>query len=136
MKITKQILSLILALVLVLGLLPATAFATDAADVVYLSISFDSNYIDDKNGDPIAYVPVSLADIEAIDLTAYGLDNMLYDADGDGDYEATALQLLLQLGQGMLYICPLALTVITLTTKTAIPLLMFLYLCPQSKPST
>ena len=95
MKITKKILSMILALVLVLGLLPATAFATGAADVVYLSISFDSNYIDDKNGDPIAYVPVPMSAIEAIDLTEYGLDEMLFDADGDGEYETTALQLLI-----------------------------------------
>ena len=95
MRTTKKILSMILAFVLVLGLLPATAFATGAEDVVYLSISFDSNYIDDKNGNPIAYVPVPLSKIEAIDLTEYGLDNMLYDADGDGDYETTALQLLI-----------------------------------------
>ena len=95
MKTVKKILSMILALVLVLGLLPATAFATGAADVVYLSISFDSNYIDDKNGDPIAYVPVPMSAIEAIDLTEYGLDEMLFDADSDGEYETTSLQLLI-----------------------------------------
>ena len=95
MKIVKKILSMILSLVLVLGLLPATVFATGASDVVYLSISFDSNYIDDKNGDPIAYVPVPMSAIEAIDLTEYGLDEMLFDADGDGEYETTALQLLI-----------------------------------------
>ena len=95
MKITKKILSMILALVLVLGLLPATAFATGTGDVVYLSISFDSNYIDDKNGDPIAYVPVPMSAIKAIDLTEYGLDEMLFDADGNGEYETTALQLLI-----------------------------------------
>ena len=96
MKITNKILSMILALVMVLGLLPATAFATGAEeDVIYLSISLDSGYIDDKNGEPIAYVPVPLSKIEEIDLTQYGLDNMLYDADGDGDYETTALQLLI-----------------------------------------
>ena len=96
MKITKKIIGMILALVMVLGLLPATTFATGAQeDVVYLSISFDSHYIDDKNGNPIAYVPVPMSAIEAIDLTEYGLDNMLYDADGDGEYETTALQLLI-----------------------------------------
>lgn len=95
MRTTKKILSMILATLLVLGLLPATAFATGAEDVVYLSISFDSNYIDDKNGNPIAYIPVPLPKIEAIDLAEYGLDNMLFDADGDGDYETTALQLLI-----------------------------------------
>ena len=96
MKITNKILSMILALVMVLGLLPATAFATGAEeDVIYLSISLDSGYIDDKNGEPIAYVPVPLSKIEEIDLTQYGLDNMLYDADSDGEYETTALQLLI-----------------------------------------
>ena len=40
---------------LVLGLLPATAFATGTEDVVYLSISFDSGYIDDKNGNPVTF---------------------------------------------------------------------------------
>ena len=95
MKTTKKMLSLLLACVLVLGLLPAAAFATGTEDVVYLSISFDSSYIDDKNGEPIAYVPVPLSEIRAIDLAEYGLDNMLFDADGDGNYETTALQLLI-----------------------------------------
>ena len=90
----KKMLSLLLVCVMVLSLLPVASIATDA-DVVYLSVSFDSQYIQDKNGSPIAYVPVSLADIEAIDLTEYGLENMLYDADGDGEYETTALQLLI-----------------------------------------
>ena len=94
MKITKKILSMILTVVMVLGLLPATAFATATGeDVVYLSISFDGKYIDDKNGEPIVYLPVPMEAIEAIDLTEYGLDNMLYDADDDGEYETTALQL-------------------------------------------
>ena len=92
----KKCLSMLLAIVMVLGLLPATAFATGPEeDVVYLSISFDSNYIDDKNGNSIAYVPVPMSKIEAIDLAEYGLDNMLFDADGDGAYETTALQLLI-----------------------------------------
>ena len=99
MKISKKVLSLLLALVMVLGLFPAIgASATEAQmqeDVVYLSISFDSHYINDKNGNPIAYVPVPLDAIAAIDLTEYGLENMLYDADGDGEYETTALQLLI-----------------------------------------
>ena len=86
---------MILALVMMLGLLPATATAAEAEDVVYLSISFDSQYIDDKNGNPIAYVPVPLDAVAAIDLAEYGLDNMFFDADGDGNYETTALQLLI-----------------------------------------
>ena len=80
MKITKKIFSMILAIVMVLGLLPATAIATENDNYVYLSISFDGKYINDKNGNTIVYMPVSLDDIEAVDLTAYGLDNMLFDA--------------------------------------------------------
>ena len=94
MRTTKKILSMILAFVLVLGLIPATAIAAEG-EYVYLSISFDGKYIDDKNGDPIVYLPISLDKIAAVDLAEYGLDNMLYDADGDGNYETTALQLLI-----------------------------------------
>ena len=95
MKTTKKMLSLVLAVVMVLGLMPITTFAGEAEDVVYLSVSFDSYYIDDQNGEPIAYVPVPLDAIAAIDLAEYGLENMLYDPDGDGSYETTALQLLI-----------------------------------------
>ena len=86
MRKPAKILSMILAVVMVLGLLPATAFATGAEDVVYLSISLDTGYIDDINGNPITYVPVPMSKIKAIDLAEYGLDNMLFDADGDGAY--------------------------------------------------
>ena len=96
MRISKKVLSLLLALVMVLGLIPATvASATEAEECVYLSISFDGKYIDDKNGDPIVYLPIPLEKIAAVDLTEYGLENMQFDADGDGAYEITALQLLI-----------------------------------------
>ena len=48
MKITKKILSMILAFVMVLGLLLASAIAAEG-EYVYLSISYDGKYIDDKN---------------------------------------------------------------------------------------
>ena len=99
MKMSKKVLSLLLALVMVLGLLPITqakaAEVRTEEAVVYLSVSFDSHYIEDKNGNPMAYVPVPLEAIAAIDLAEYGLENMLFDADGDGEYEITALQLLI-----------------------------------------
>ena len=96
MRITKKILSMILATLLVLGLLPATALAAEAdGEYVYLSISFDGKYINDTKGNAIAYFPVALEDIAAVDLTEYGLDNMWFDADGDGNYETTALQLMI-----------------------------------------
>ena len=94
MRTTKKILSMILAFVMVLGLLPATALAT-GADQVYISVSFDGQYINDKNGSPIVYIPVSFDEINSIDLNEYGLSEYLYDPDGDGTYETTALQLII-----------------------------------------
>lgn len=77
MRTTKKISSMLLAAVMVLGLLPAAVFAADATeDVVYLSISLDSGYIDDKNGDPIAYVPVPLDAVSAIDLAGISIGGM------------------------------------------------------------
>ena len=99
MRTTKKILSMILAFVLVLGLLPATVFATaQDENVVYLSISFDDAYIDDQNGRLIRDIPISLDEVAAVDLSAYGLENMWYDKadpDGDGTYAPTALQLII-----------------------------------------
>jgi len=97
MQLNKKLLSMLLVFVLILGLLPAAVFAADGADdeYIYLSVSFDGEYIADKNGSYMAYMPVALSDIEAVDLAEYGLENMLYDSDGDGEYETTALQLLI-----------------------------------------
>ena len=89
----KRILCIVLAVVMAFTMIPLTAFATE--EYVYLSISFDGQYIDAQNGAPIVYLPVALDDIAAVDLTEYGLDNMLFDADEDGNYETTALQLII-----------------------------------------
>ena len=94
MRFTKKILSMILSVVMVLGLLPAATSAT-GSDMVYISVSYDGRYIDDQNGAPIAYIPVPLDEVASVDLTAYGLEEYLYDADGDGEYEITALQLVI-----------------------------------------
>jgi len=94
MKITKKFLSMLLALVMVLGLLPAAVTATEAG-YVYISVSFDGQYISGKDGGYIAYVPVSLEDVASVDLEAYGLSDYRYDEDGDGSYETTALQLII-----------------------------------------
>ena len=101
-RMAAKMLAMLIAIMLIVGLFPVMAFADGTANAsdsdgkyVYLSISYDKHYINDKNGSPMVYVPVSLEDIAAIDLTEYGLDNMLYDADGDGEYEITALQLLI-----------------------------------------
>ena len=100
-RMAAKMLAMLIAIMMIVGLFPVMTFADETANAndsdgeyVYLSISYDKHYINDKNGSPMVYVPVALADIAAIDLTEYGLDNMLYDADGDGEYEITALQLL------------------------------------------
>lgn len=97
-KLATKVVAMLVAILMVASMLPVVAFASEPADTneyVYLSISFDGQYINDKNGSPMVYVPVSMEDIAAVDLAEYGLDNMLYDADGDGEYETTALQLLI-----------------------------------------
>ena len=68
----KRILSLFLAFVMVLGMFPINALAS-GREYVYLSISFDGEYIDDKNGDPIVYLPIPLETIAAVDLRKYVL---------------------------------------------------------------
>ena len=96
-KLTTKVVAMLVAVIVVASMFPVAAFAAESntAEYVYLSISYDKNYINDKNGSPMVFIPVALADIAAVDLTEYGLENMLYDADGDDKYETTALQLLI-----------------------------------------
>ena len=86
-RLTTKALAMLIAILMVASMMPVVTFAheADVTGYVYLSVSFDGQYIDDQNGDVIVYRPVALADIAAIDLTEYGLDNMLYDADDDGE---------------------------------------------------
>jgi len=90
----KRVLSILLTFVMLFTMIPLSATATEE-NCVYLSISYDGQYINGQNGKPIVYLPIAIEDIEAIDLTEYGLDHMRYDADGDGDYDTSALQLLI-----------------------------------------
>ena len=92
MRTTKKILSMILALVMVLGLLPATVFATGSGQV-YISISEEGQFIADPNGQPMAHRAVALDDLTGINLDEYGLSDYKYDADSDGNYEITLLHL-------------------------------------------
>lgn len=89
----KRILSILLAVMTVLTMIPLTAMA--AEEYVYISVSYDEKFKEDKNGQPMAYVPVSFEELEKVDLDAYGLSEYLYDEDGDGTYEITALQLII-----------------------------------------
>ena len=91
----KKLLSLFLALVMVLSLVPATVFATGINNNVYISVSYDDKFTEDKNGNPIAFVPVSFDTLAGVDLNAYGLSEYLYDEDEDGTPEITALQLII-----------------------------------------
>ena len=90
----KRILNILLAMIMVFTMIPSVTKA-DESENVYISVSYDDKYIEDKNGKPIAYVPVSFETIASIDLEEYGLSDYLYDEDGDGTYEITALQLII-----------------------------------------
>ena len=90
----KRILNILLAMIMVFTMIPSVTKA-DESENVYISVSYDDKYKEDKNGKPIAYVPVSFETIASIDLEEYGLSDYLYDEDGDGTYEITALQLII-----------------------------------------
>jgi len=93
-SMTMKIVSVVLSIIMVVGVLSIVVSATEPEqEMVYISASDDANYINDKNGSPMAYVGVALTDLALIDLTAYGLGDYLYDADGDGNAEVTALHL-------------------------------------------
>ena len=90
----KRILSILLAIVMVFTMIPSITKA-DESENVYISVSYDDKYKEDKNGKPIAYIPVSFESLATVDLNEYGLSEYLYDEDGDGTYEITALQLII-----------------------------------------
>ena len=90
----KRFLSILLAIVMVFTMIPLTAFATES-EYVYISVSYDDKFKEDKNGIPMAYVPVSFEELASVDLDAYGLSDYWYDENGDGTYETTALQLII-----------------------------------------
>ncbi len=92
MKRTMKTLSII-AIVAVMSLLMAFAVMADEGDTVYISISDDSNFVTDVNGDPVAYTAVTIDELKSIDLCDYGLEQYLYDSDRDGNYDITALYL-------------------------------------------
>ena len=103
MKTTKKsmamkFVSILLSILMIVSMLPIAVFATESADnaeYVYISVSYDDKFKEDKNGKPMAYVPVSFEELETVDLNDYNLSEYLYDEDGDGTYEITALQLII-----------------------------------------
>ena len=97
-KMTTKVVAMLVAVLMVASMLPVVAFANEGADTneyVYISVSYDEKYKNDKNGKPMAYVPVSFDTLATIDLNEYGLSEYLYDEDGDSTYEITALQLII-----------------------------------------
>lgn len=94
----KKIVSILLSLMMVLTLLPTTMFMADvenetAEEYVYISVSYDGQFVEGQNGAPVVYQAVAMEEVKAIDLDAYGLGDFYYDADGDGEYDLTALHL-------------------------------------------
>jgi len=93
-----KIVSIMLSIIMIAGILPLSVFATEPADTaeyVYISVSYDDKFKEDKNGKPIAYVPISFEELATVDLDAYNLSDYWYDENGDGTYEITALQLII-----------------------------------------
>lgn len=86
----KRLLAFILSVVMIFGIVPIASIDTYASesDKVYISISYDGEYMED-----MCYVPVKISDIAKIDLETYGLDDYRYDEDGDGNDEITVLHL-------------------------------------------
>ena len=97
-SMTMKIVSIMLSIIMIAGILPIAVFATEpanTAEYVYISVSYDDKFKEDKNGKPMAFFPVSFEELETVDLNDYNLSEYLYDEDGDGTYEITALQLII-----------------------------------------
>lgn len=88
----KRIGSILLALIMIFTMIPQRVYATENENV-YISVSHDGQFIEDINGEAIAYVAVPMSALAAIDLDEYGLSDFYYDGDGDGAYDVTALHL-------------------------------------------
>lgn len=85
----------LLALSLFVMTLIVTVFtltlSASEGDKVYISVSFDGDYVEDAKGADVAYVGVDMDELFAVDLDKYGLNDFHYDHDGDGNDDITAL---------------------------------------------
>ena len=93
-KAKLRFLSFLMAIMMVVTMFPVTTNATETENV-YISVSYDGKYIDDKNDTPMAYIPVSFESLETVDLDEYGLSEYIYDENRDGTPEITALHLVI-----------------------------------------
>ncbi len=100
----KRIISILLALLLVLGLWPLSAFTVFAEDgeSVYITISEDGQFYNDKDNNAVAYREVYLSDLQSINLESYGLGDYAYDPDGIGTPQITALQLFIYVHENIM----------------------------------
>ena len=80
----KRILSLLLALVLVLGLVPAQASADEVPSVdVIMSLSYDDQYMEGQDtGEVMALLPIT---VPYFDLALYGLEEYYFSSQSYGD---------------------------------------------------
>ena len=75
----KRILSVLLVLVMVISLIPISTYAaTD--ETVYISVSFDGNYLTagtgTHRGKPMVYLPVTTKVLKnTVKLASFGLEN-------------------------------------------------------------
>lgn len=88
----KRIMSILLAMVMVFTMLPLSTVAAEN-DNVYISVSYDGQFVDDAKGNSVAYAAVPMSKLASIDLEEYGLGDYLQDIDGDGKNDITALHL-------------------------------------------
>ena len=81
----KKALSFFLAVIMSVGMFPISVFATGSdAEYVYISISDDDKFVDTKDGEVMAYMPVDLKEVSKMNLSEYGLDMLAIDENGDG----------------------------------------------------
>ncbi len=100
-NLSRKIISIVLSVVMLAGMLPKDAFASER-NMVYISASDNGQFITDKNSKHVAHRGVSLDDLAMIDLDSYGLGDFKYDADSDGIYEITALHLYIYTHENMM----------------------------------
>ena len=98
---SRKITSMLIIFAMIFTAIPLTISASEP-DTVYISISDDSQFVTDSNGTPMAFYPVTLDELTAVDLDVYGLGDYLYDADDDGIYEITALHLYIYVHEAIL----------------------------------
>ena len=88
----SKTLAMLLAVLMIVGTLPATAFATEKG-TVYISISDDAQFVTTSSKTPMGFFSVTLDELANIDLEDYFLGDYVYDSNGDGSPEITALHL-------------------------------------------